>query len=513
MSHRLPLLVLVLLGSWSLPSCTRRHLPAAHIVERPAPTPGHLTVHLRGGELIVLTQWTDEDDPPLLVGSGTLYDARRQLVRADTFSIPVDSIALLETTVSEPQELLIGEGIGGTALAVFTALTGTLTIACLADPKSCFGSCPTFYDDPDADRPVAEAFSGSVVRVLEQRDIDALPSVRLSNGSVRLRMRNEALETHAIRQVRLLAAPRGTAGVSATPDNRFFQLESVVEPIACTAADGDCLDAIRRRDGVERRSWTDSTDLAARELIELEFPAAEGPLGLVISARHTFVSTFVFYQMMAYLGEDAGEALAAIERGQSLLRGAFERGVGILGDVDVLVARPRGWVRVATFGEAGPLASDVQVVPLGEVEGAVRLRLELTRGYWRIDMVALARLGPAVDAVPVEVARIERDGFPDERALGLLRDAERYLVTYPGDAYDLVFDVPAHVRDAALFLDATGYYYEWMRREWLEERNPAMLTLLVLRPRTLFRRLAPEFKASEARMEELFWASRFGGRR
>jgi hypothetical protein len=136
----------------------------------------------------------------------------------------------------------------------------------------------------------------------------------------------------------------------------------------------------------------------------------------------------------------------------------------------------------------------------------------MTRGYWRVEAARLARLGPRVEPLALEPAIVEREGLPDDAARRTLLDPDRHLVTGPGDAYDLVFHVPLDRHDARFFLDATGYYYEWMRGEWLDERDPLRLALFRYWPRALLRRLAPEFKAREAHMEEMFGQPLWEGR-
>lgn len=494
----------------SLLSCLPRVLPAARFHDTIPIQEGALGVHMADGDLVVLTSWSVEGDPPaVLQGQGSRYDGYRRLRATDSFRIPYDSIALVETTVPENQETMVGESLGLTGLAAFSVLTGAITLACLADPKSCFGSCPTLYDDPASDRPVAEAFSSSIARALEARDIDALPTVRSRGGQVRLTMRNEALETHAVRSLRLLAVAPGAAGV-AVADGAFHQLDAVFAPTRCVAPEGDCLEAVHRPDGIERRSWTDPDDLATREVVELEFAAADGPLGLVLTARHTFVSTFVFYQTLGYLGHDAGRVLAGIERGESRYLEAFQRAATLLGEMEVLMEQDGRWVQVAAFQEAGPLAADSRLIPLPATDGPVRVRLRMARGYWRLEAAAVARVGPRVPPTILEPTSVEREGQHDPVAASFLLDPERHLVTYPGDAYELVYDVPTELTNPAFFADATGYYYEWMRQEWSEERSPLMMARFLLDPGSIFRRLAPAFKASEPHMEELFWASRFG---
>ncbi len=49
-----------------------------------------------------------------------------------------------------------------------------------------------------------------------------------------------------------------------------------------------------------------------------------------------------------------------------------------------------GWRPIGTFDEAGPIASDVQVLPFEtHGPGPVRVRLRMAKGHWRLDHVAL----------------------------------------------------------------------------------------------------------------------------
>ncbi|MEX2180259.1 MAG: hypothetical protein WD801_16205 [Gemmatimonadaceae bacterium] len=80
----------------------------------------------------------------------------------------------------------------------------------------------------------------------------------------------------------------------------------------------------------------------------------------------------------------------------------------------------------------------------------------------------------------------------------------------PGDEFRIVFDLPADSLE--LFLESEGYYYEWMRGEWLAEEDPLMAALLIHQPAEGLRRLSRPYKSREATMEQLFWASRFNTR-
>src|SRR5206468_6916505 len=107
-----------------------------------------------------------------------------------------------------------------------------------ADPK-CFGSCPTFYVTDGTHLMLqAEGFSASVAPALGATDVDALVRARPMSRDLEVVMTNEALETHVVRWVHVLAAPRdpGTR-VFATPSEGFWQARDLREPTRAEAAE------------------------------------------------------------------------------------------------------------------------------------------------------------------------------------------------------------------------------------------------------------------------------------
>ena len=139
----------------------------------------------------------------------------------------------------------------------------------------------------------------------------------------------------------------------------------------------------------------------------------------------------------------------------------------------------------------------------------MRVRLRMAKGHWRLDHVGLVSLEGPVEPRPVLPVSVERAGEPDPRALDLLRREEGHLVTVPGDAYRLVFVVPDLDGEGEVFLESEGYYYEWMREEWLAEEDAAMASLVLFDPAEALRRMAGPFKRHEPEMERAFWASRY----
>lgn len=498
-------------GCISKPYWTPRlHHPEATSQTTPGPTAGAVKVHLQSGELALLRVWEADPATRHLSGTGTRYDAARQPVDSGRISIPFDSIALVET-----HQMDAARPLGLNGLAVWTIIMAPVTVACVADPKACFGSCPTFYVGADTDLPRAEGFSASFARALEARDVDALgPVSPQADRAFTVRMTNEALETHAVRTVRVLAAPRPAEGRTfATGDGRLIPTTRLTPAVRCAAPEGDCTTSLRTRDRSERVSVADSGDLAARETIELVFAPRADPVGVILAARQTLMSTFLFYQTMGYFGRDGGEWLAALERAGPAGGSPATAMADVLGGIEVLVGQGDAWVPAGVYAEAGPIATDVQIVPLpprSAPADSIRVRLRLARGAWRLDWVALGQVGAPVPPVTLEPQAVLVAGRADTASLRLLRDTTTHLVTYPGDRYQILFDLPETPHGLELFLESRGYYYEWMRAEWLRETDPVLALRALHDPAGTLRILAPAFKRVEPRMEQLFWSSRFG---
>jgi hypothetical protein len=476
-----------------------------HSLDQESP---YLKAHMQDGTVYVLRSWTAGDHG--VRGSGERQGINRTVLEQGWFEFPLDSVAIFETN-------RVSTSGGAMALGILTAVSLGATVYCLSNEKACFGSCPTFYAlDGDDFSLQAEGFSHAVSPSLEARDIDALYRATAAAGRVELRMTNEALETHVVREANLLVVPRlaGTR-VFATGRGEFISAVALERPSSCSALEGDCFAAIEALDGRERYSEADSSDLATREIIDLEFDRTPpGELGIVIASRQTLLSTYLFYQSLAYMGTEVGSWYAALERGGEGLRDRVA-GVGrLLGGIEVLVRDgDDDWQVAGQSWETGPLATDVRVVRLGRLEHnaghPLQIRLRMTRGLWRLDQVALAQLGGSLEPIRLKPHRVLSRGRKDDEARDRLTDPERMLVTLPGDEYTLLYRLPDASSDYELFLESRGYYLEWMRKEWLAEEDPARAAMIFFDPAGALRTLAPQYKKVEPLMEDLFWRSRY----
>jgi hypothetical protein len=466
-----------------------------------------LKAHLSDGSLYLLSNWKIDEIQREIQGEGNFMDARRDVVASGPFVVPLDSVAIFESNIVHTSAAVTG-------LTVISVASAAMTVFCITNPKACFGSCPTFYAENETGQSIlmAEGFSASVSPALEDSDLDALFRTPPASGEFILTMTNEALETHVIRHADLLVASRPVGGrILATQDGTWWRTENLLQLDYCRGPEGDCTELLSDCDGRERFSLADSIYLGTKEFLELEFShIPEGDLGLVIASRHSLLSTFLFYQGLAYLGENAAPALARLGPTGESPQGSKTLG-DLLGKIEIQVPGPGGtWLTMGSTGETGPLAVNVHTLRLPDLNpNDPRLRLRLTKGNWRLDYVALAVLGEQVTPRTLSPSSVLRDGVPDPEALADLISADRTLLSMPGDRFDLVYDLPTDGGGCDVFLQSRGYYLEWMRNEWMAEEDPVKAALMFRYPKLALSYLAPKFKELEPDMESHFWGSRY----
>ncbi len=388
-------------ASWSCRTVYQAHFVKPSRVEelsnlKDAP---FLKCHLKNGGVIVLEAWSVDDVDETIRGYGVEYDAYRQSnERLEARVVKLDDIALLET--NRPYDVHVASG-SIVALAIGTGATLALTAVCLANAKACFGSCPTFFaDDGNGLALQAEGFSESIARSLEATDVDAMWTVKPHGPTLDVVMTNDALETHVVDSVRVLAALRPPSGRVLRVGDRYFAVTRFTAPTWARAASQDVTDALRASDGVEYKSPASETDLAEREDVDVHFitPRNAKHLGLLVVDRNSLLNTFLFYQSLAYAGHRVGDYLTALEeKGKA----AFS-GVGsLLGDIEVSVRDARGvFVHAGKVGEVGPIAREAELVLLPDPiarSSEVDVRLTMARGNWRIDQLPVVGAEASVE--------------------------------------------------------------------------------------------------------------------
>lgn len=477
-------------------------------VDKEAP---FLKCHMNDGSLYVLQSWSLDSPSRTIGGSGIHYTMNREPIDRGGYRIRVDDVALFETNYPEQ---FTNEGIP--VMAVLTGASLVVTAVCLANPKACFGSCPTFYAfDGQRESLQAEGFSSSIARALEATDVDAMWTARPTGSTFDVRMTNDAFETHVVDSVRVLAAPRPAGGRVLRAGDAYYAATGFTGPASCASGEGDCTALVAATDGREYKSDADPHDLATKETLDLRFDGpSSGRRALLLVARNSLLNTFLFYQALAFMGRSAGERFAVLERSGPNGADAYRSLSNLLGGISVEVeSTPGEWTRAGVYDEVGPIALEAQAVPLPSDldDGPVHVRLVATRGYWRIEQLALVALGASITPTPISPSTVIREAHDRPDALAKLQPGGEALVTGPRDEWLLRFALPPG--DMELFLESRGYYYEWMRPSWLREENPRELARFAFDPRGEMRRLAPRYHRVEPDMDRVFWSSRLGAER
>jgi len=467
----------------------------------------YLKVHLKDGRLAVIYKWQINNEAKTITGRGQLYTINRNLINSDeNFNLDFDDCVLLETND------FAGFNVISPLLMTLTIFTSVVTLPCIANPKACFGSCPTFYlSQNDTLIIQAEGFSSSITKSMEAADIDYLSAYQQQeNRTVNLELKNEALETHYIRRANLLAVPKPKSGLIYHDDNKFYSASGYKYPLKVNEGDAEILKLLSYKDRNEYLSISDSTDLTSQESIIIDFDTTMADdAGIIITQKQSLMTTFLFYQSMAYMGTRYGELAAAYERSSKLVRGAQKSMYDVLGGVEVSVEHNGKWKKIGSIKEQGPIVSDTHILPVKLRGEFSRIKLTLTKGLWQIDQVGICSIKEAESAEIIQPHMLANNGQEDLSLLSILNDDERMLVNNPGVSYTLSYLLPDH-RDYELFLDTKGYYTEWMRSEWLAEEDAEMVNLILRKPKNWLRVMAPKYKEVEAEMNALFWTSKFG---
>jgi hypothetical protein len=451
--------------------------PNAGVIKSP------LRAHLADGTTVVFRDGAVIAGSSI-IGRGLAYPLLNDLspVRRDT--IPLSSVVGVE--------MFEGKALVAQSVTLSLAATAAATLGTALALIAIFGSCPTIYADTGAG-PVlqAEGFSYAIAPLLEHRDLDPLTVRPGADGIIRLELRNEALETHFINHIELVAV-RHASRLSAMPDQtgRVVLVGERRPPaLARDRAGRDVRASLASADGVLFASAPATVNAAhaadVDDWIDLDADAlpAGDSLAVVLRLRNSLLNTVLLYDGILG-GVDAADWLTSgmlgIGNAIDLSRG-FVGTMGMHATVDgvpTVVQRDGRRTAHARLGDVGPIAfREVAMVlprPSRDAHHA-RVRLRFVADDWRIDRVEIAGVVSRPTAEPVRLARVvvpvPARGEPmqtDSAALAALRVADdRYLETRPGQRMTLEFKPLAAGlarADTTTYLIAwQGWYREWIR--------------------------------------------------
>ncbi|HQW13082.1 MAG TPA: hypothetical protein PLP06_13115 [Saprospiraceae bacterium] len=473
-----------------------------------------LKAHLINGDVCILENtWEVDTNKNLVSGNGIRYDFNRVQTYQGNMAIPFDSVSIFETN----KKIVKPEAGRIAALTILLAVNSVVGVYCIVVPKACFGSCPTFYinEKDDFHYADAEGFSNAIAPSMEYSDIDALNNKTLSDNSFSITMKNEALETHCLNEVKLLAYPRKKGErIYQSPDNNFYLCENNYSISSATGTEGDLTSLLKYEDRQERFSPADGHNLSSKEEIYLDFEDVrnQNDLGLIVNFRQTLMTTYFIYSAMGYMGDEVGDIFAKMER-SSETSDKLKNGIKKeLGDIDVYLwnEQETTWELQGGIYETGPIAINRQILPLvnGSSNSKIKLKLVLNKGLWRIDYLSLTNVKEKVSPTEISPSSILNKGKIDNEARASLNKSGKYLISMPGSEYKFNFTLPEQNVDYELFLQSKGYYLEWMREHWIKDKDLLKLRQMVENPKKYLEVEANDFKRYEATMEDIFWSSK-----
>ena len=260
---------------------------------------------LQNGDVVLYRDGAAIDTASIL-GDGVRYSLNRGSV-VPVSELSLDSIIGIEAfqgSLRPVESILatlgasVGTVLGGSALAI-----------------AVFGSCPTFYASPaEGGALQAEAFSYSIASQLEARDLDGLQIFPDADGMIRLEIRNEALETHYINHLELVAVEHDF-GVQVVPNEEGIPIgASRPRPPSAARDRGgrSVLDLVLATDDLSFSSSEErirsATTQDSRDYLELIFPRPESDeAALLLDLRNSLLNTVLYYDLL--LGTVGAQAL------------------------------------------------------------------------------------------------------------------------------------------------------------------------------------------------------------
>lgn len=472
-----------------------------------------MKAHLKNGEVYIFEKnWVVDTALVEISGNGTHYNLNRKKIQQGFLKVKVADVALFETN----SELNNPESGNIALLSTIIGVNLAVNFYCLAFPKSCYGSCPTFYinENDNFHYADAEGFSNAIVPSMEYADIDALKTITPTEKEFSITMKNEALETHYVNVVKLYAFPvNANEFVYQSPKNKFYLCENKYPISKAIAEEGNISTLLAKEDINERFSLSDKNNLCSKEEIFLDFENIKDAdnLGLILNFRQTLMTTYLFYSSMGYMGNEFGDLFAKLET-DTAIKNKFDATTKLLGGIEIYSFQDhtQSWVLENTFNETGPIAINKQFIPLKNKnkKETIRLKLVLNKGFWRIDYAGLTNIIREVSPLILSPNRVLTNGKIDSTDLASLSNDSKYIISQPGNDFKLNFNFPTINTPYSLFLYSKGYYIEWMRKEWIKDKNLTKLRQMVYKPKRFLRKEAKNYKKYEDQMEQVFWNSK-----
>jgi hypothetical protein len=411
-----------------------------------------------------------------------------------------------------------GRALGSILLGAPFIVAGAAILA-----VAVFGSCPTVYSvNENSEELEAEGFSYSIGRKFEMGDLDRMNCRPNSTGIVNLKVRNEALETHYINQLRLCYVdhPKGTQAYP-TDSRDVLIVSNTISPLSAVNSEGTDITELIRQSG-DQFYQNDSATASRmyrnglRDWIDCTIPTSRGAdeVTVILRLRNSLLTTILFYEvMMKSQGADVFQWMDDVNN-SSLYAWRLGKWYKEFSGIRVSVKEDGSFEEKGKVFNAGPIAWKYVAlkIPVGHSEPQTTIRLNFLVDNWQIDWIGFSFDAKKADELRyAEFGRAEDiKGFEQSDVIRKLQsDDDDYVVTYPGDYFNLSFALPPQEEhERTLFIAAKGYYSEWMRPQWLRAGLEDPHPFTTSAPEEAVRRAAQIWIVKKNKFEKEFFASK-----
>ncbi len=409
-----------------------------------------------------------------------------------------------------------GSVVGAGLTGIFGTYSWIMALVCLSDPKACFGSCPTVYvPHGDSMLMVAELFSTSISPSLARSDIDRLCTVD-GDTHFPVMITNEALESHYIDKVQFVYVPHEPDETALPqPDGSIvIGSRSTLELSARSSLDKDLTpvlyapDTRSWRSGPERLLTAPSDDPFDHVDITTYAPGLTA-VDLRMRWKNTLLSTVLFYNIV--LGDQGLHALFWQHQLDTdpLYALAFSRIYDQYSGIGLQVWDGEQWRNEARMTDAGPIVWHEGSVRLSTYgQDTVRIRLRGLADNVEIDAVELsAPQQCAALEIPMPWYVHSTTEQNDPRIGQVLSAADgEYLMHEPSASTTLMLQPPSGARHGTVFVRSHGWYYEWIRQQWIAP-NTRKKSEYLMNGEEMIRALAKRWMDEHAALEASFHQS------
>lgn len=394
-------------------------------------------------------------------------------------SFPLDSIVAITTYDDYTSARQIANG----SLYFMGAIVSGVTIYCISCPKCCFGSCPTVYTYSGGVASLeTELFSSAIARMLEYDDLDKLQEKIPDNGLYKIKITNEALETHYINKFNLILAehPSGTniypnLENGLTVINKTIQADSYVN-----SAGADIKKDLISEDSLNYRSDMSMVNELRNGtkydhiVITSSVPENSVKAKLAVRYKNTLLSTILFYDVL--LGSQGVRAIEWTDKmnNDRSYASDFKMVYDNFSGMEFEYFYKGKWNYAGKFPDAGPIcwkitAAEVNVSDMKELK--LRLRFipdNFMVDYIRIEYDSKENKNYSLEFLNPDIVFSNCNDSVSKVSSLFEKSDKNYLITNPGDIYELTYKIQKRYdTEQSLLISSGGYYNEWIRGSWV----------------------------------------------